>query len=55
MQDAELYAEWKGCIKTMAERIIAMRQGLRERLEKLATPGIEIFYSFIRLEVEHDR
>lgn len=37
--DADLYAEWKGCIKTMAERIIAMRAGLRERLEKLGTPG----------------
>ncbi|XP_059485108.1 aspartate aminotransferase, cytoplasmic [Neocloeon triangulifer] len=35
----ELCDEWKGCIKTMAERIIAMRKGLRERLEKLGTPG----------------
>jgi len=39
LKDAELYAEWRGCIKTMAERIIAMRQGLKERLEKLGTPG----------------
>ena len=29
----------KGHIKEMAERIIAMRKGLRERLEKLGTPG----------------
>jgi aspartate aminotransferase len=39
LQDEDLYAEWKGCIKTMAERIISMRQGLRQRLEKLGTPG----------------
>ncbi len=29
----------KGHIKTMADRIISMRHGLRERLEKLGTPG----------------
>jgi len=39
LNDAALKAEWDGCIKTMAERIIAMRKGLRERLEKLGTPG----------------
>jgi len=34
-----LYKEWRDCIKTMADRIINMRSGLRERLEKLGTPG----------------
>ena len=39
LNDAALKAEWDGCIKTMADRIIAMRKGLQERLEKLGTPG----------------
>ncbi len=39
LADKELYAEWRGCIQTMADRILAMRAGLRERLEKLGTPG----------------
>lgn len=39
LQDASLYSEWKGNIQTMAERIIGMRSGLRDRLEKLGTPG----------------
>jgi len=34
-----LYIEWTENVKTMAGRIKAMRQGLRERLEKLQTPG----------------
>jgi len=34
-----MYQEWRDCIKIMADRIIAMRKGLRERLEKLGTPG----------------
>ena len=34
-----LFAEWKDNIKTMAGRIIAMRKGLREKLEALGTPG----------------
>ena len=34
-----LYEEWRGHIKTMSSRIIDMRKGLRERLEKLSTPG----------------
>lgn len=29
----------KGCIKTMATRVIEMRKSLREALEKLGTPG----------------
>lgn len=39
LADPVLFDEWKVCIKTMANRIIAMRAGLRERLEKLGTPG----------------
>lgn len=34
-----LYEEWKGNIKFMANRIMDMRKGLRERLEKLSAPG----------------
>ncbi|KAK7072730.1 Golgi Transport [Halocaridina rubra] len=34
-----LFEEWRGCIKTMSGRIIEMRKALRERLEKLGTPG----------------
>ena len=39
MADPAMYDEWRGCIRTMAERIIAMRAGLRSRLEQLGTPG----------------
>ena len=39
LKDAKLFQEWKDCIKVMANRIIDMRKGLRERLEKLGTPG----------------
>jgi len=39
LQDPALFQEWKDCIKIMANRIINMRKGLRERLEKLKTPG----------------
>merc|ERR1739848_600365 len=39
LQNDELYSEWRVCIKTMADRIIAMRQGLRQKLEQLGTPG----------------
>ncbi|KAK8744112.1 hypothetical protein OTU49_001001 [Cherax quadricarinatus] len=39
LSDPVLFEEWKGCIKTMSGRIIEMRKGLRERLEKLGTPG----------------
>ena len=34
-----LFSIRMGHIKTMADRIISMRHGLRERLEKLGTPG----------------
>merc|ERR1719239_1604450 len=39
MKDPAMYQEWRECIKVMANRIIAMRAGLRTRLEKLGTPG----------------
>ena len=39
IKDPALYKQWRDCIKTMADRIINMRQGLRQRLEKLGTPG----------------
>merc|ERR1719466_476150 len=39
MKEPAMYQEWKDCIKVMANRIIAMRAGLRERLEKKKTPG----------------
>ncbi|XP_046667734.1 aspartate aminotransferase, cytoplasmic [Homalodisca vitripennis] len=39
LNDPELFEEWKGCIKTMSGRILEMRQALRDRLEKLGTPG----------------
>lgn len=39
LNNAALFDEWRDNIKTMANRIIAMRAGLRERLEKLGTPG----------------
>jgi len=39
LQDPDMYQEWRDCIKIMANRIIDMRKGLRERLEKLGTPG----------------
>jgi len=39
LKDTEMYQEWRDCIKIMADRIINMRRGLRERLENLGTPG----------------
>jgi aspartate aminotransferase len=39
LNDPGLYAEWQVCIKTMADRIISMREGLKSRLIKLGTPG----------------
>ncbi|KAJ6669210.1 hypothetical protein lerEdw1_008019 [Lerista edwardsae] len=35
----ELFAEWKGNVKTMADRVLLMRAELRSRLEALGTPG----------------
>ncbi|CAL8138675.1 unnamed protein product [Orchesella dallaii] len=39
LNDPTLYQEWRVCIKTMADRIISMREGLKSRLIKLGTPG----------------
>jgi len=39
LNDPTNFAEWKGCIQTMAGRIKKMRAGLLERLQKLGTPG----------------
>ena len=39
LNDPALFAEWTDNIKTMAGRIIAMRRGLRDKLEALKTPG----------------
>jgi len=39
LNDPKLFEDWRGCIRTMSSRIKEMRQGLRERLEKLGTPG----------------
>ncbi|KYB27212.1 aspartate aminotransferase, cytoplasmic isoform X1 [Tribolium castaneum] len=39
LSDPKLFEQWKGCIRTMATRIIEMRKALRAALEKLNTPG----------------
>jgi aspartate aminotransferase len=39
LNDPDLYDEWRGCIKTMADRIKRMRSGLKDRLLQLGTPG----------------
>jgi aspartate aminotransferase len=39
LNDPDLYEEWKGCIKTMSDRIKRMRSGLKDRLLQLGTPG----------------
>lgn len=39
LNDPQLFQQWKGHIKVMADRIISMREGLRQRLETLGTPG----------------
>ncbi|OAX84694.1 hypothetical protein ACJ72_00936 [Emergomyces africanus] len=39
LNDPALFAEWEDNLKTMSGRIIEMRKGLRERLEKKGTPG----------------
>ncbi|KAI5714043.1 hypothetical protein M8J76_010134 [Diaphorina citri] len=39
LNNPRLYDQWKQCIETMSGRIKQMRRGLRERLEKLNTPG----------------
>jgi aspartate aminotransferase len=37
LNDAKLYAQWKGEVKEMADRIITMRQLLRGKLETLGS------------------
>lgn len=39
LNDAQLFKEWEGDLKTMSGRIIEMRKGLRQRLEAKGTPG----------------
>jgi len=39
LNDPVLFEEWRGCIKTMSDRIRLMRSGLRDRLVALGTPG----------------
>uniref|UniRef100_A0A4D5R9V9 Aspartate aminotransferase n=1 Tax=Scolopendra viridis TaxID=118503 RepID=A0A4D5R9V9_SCOVI len=39
LNNLDLFAEWKQCIKTMADRINLMRQMLRDKLVALQTPG----------------
>jgi aspartate aminotransferase len=39
LNDKDLFDEWKGCIRTMADRIKLMRSGLKDRLVALGTPG----------------
>uniref|UniRef100_A0A8C4DXH3 Aspartate aminotransferase n=2 Tax=Dicentrarchus labrax TaxID=13489 RepID=A0A8C4DXH3_DICLA len=35
----ELFAEWKGNVKTMADRVLLMRDQLKTKLQGLGTPG----------------
>lgn len=39
LQDPTLRKQWLECLQTMVERLKVVRQGLKERLEKLGTPG----------------
>lgn len=39
LSNPDLFKEWKGNVKTMADRILTMRSELRARLEALKTPG----------------
>ncbi len=39
LTDPAMFEEWKACIREMSGRIITMRKALRDRLEKLGTPG----------------
>lgn len=39
LTDNQLFSEWQEQVKTMANRITKMREMLREKLEKLGTPG----------------
>ncbi|GFG37317.1 hypothetical protein Cfor_03256 [Coptotermes formosanus] len=39
LNNPQLFEEWKECVRTMANRVLDMRRGLKERLERLGTPG----------------
>ncbi|KAJ4450696.1 hypothetical protein ANN_02125 [Periplaneta americana] len=39
LKSPELYKEWLECLKMMVKRLKAVRQGLKDRLVKLGTPG----------------
>ncbi|XP_023716437.1 aspartate aminotransferase, cytoplasmic isoform X2 [Cryptotermes secundus] len=39
LNNPQLLEEWKECVRTMANRVLDMRRGLKERLERLGTPG----------------
>ena len=39
LNDEALFKEWEANLREMSGRIIEMRTGLRERLEKMGTPG----------------
>ncbi|KAJ8867401.1 hypothetical protein PR048_031202 [Dryococelus australis] len=39
LNNPQLFEEWKECIRTMANRILSMRSGLKQRLQALGTPG----------------
>ncbi|EER39969.1 aspartate aminotransferase [Histoplasma capsulatum H143] len=39
LNDPALFAEWEADLRAMSGRIVEMRRGLRERLERRGTPG----------------
>ncbi|XP_059508959.1 aspartate aminotransferase, cytoplasmic [Stegostoma tigrinum] len=39
LSNPQLLAEWKGNVKSMADRVLLMRAQLKEKLQKLGTPG----------------
>ncbi|KAM3864502.1 aspartate aminotransferase, cytoplasmic-like [Diretmus argenteus] len=39
LNDPELFSEWKGNVKTMADRVLLMRDQLKAKLQALGTPG----------------
>ena len=39
LEDPLLTEEWKSQLKEMSERTVRMRHGLKERLDRLGTPG----------------
>ncbi|CAM9739577.1 aspartate aminotransferase, cytoplasmic [Lampetra fluviatilis] len=39
LNNPALFAEWKDNVRTMAERVLLMREKLREKLKSLGTPG----------------